>query len=139
MEQKYIILIVIVLLIIIVLYYSFTENFKETFTSVYDQISGNCNYLIIPDSTSNVPSMDPTNSRNMCINCDGCGVCSNQLGNKNISECVKGSETGPSDPRIFCKSYQYKSNQPVISSSPTPSNNFFYGDKSKRINNYCSK
>lgn len=128
---------VIVLLIVVWLYY----RSSEPFTSVSNQIGGsrNCNYLIIPDSTSNEASMDSTNARNMCKNCDGCGVCSNQLGNKNISECVAGDKNGPVDPRIFCQSYEFQNNQPILNKSTTPKNNFFYGDKSKRINNYCSK
>jgi hypothetical protein len=130
---------VIVVLFIIWFWYRSTKS-NESFTSVYDQISGsdNCNYLIIPDSTSNEASMDSTNAHDMCKSCDGCGVCSNQIDSKNISECVKGGQSGPSDSRIFCKSYQYKNNQPIINSSSLPTNNYFYGDKSKRMNNYCS-
>jgi hypothetical protein len=133
MERKTMIIIgVIVLLIVIWLYY----RSSESFTSISDQIGGsqNCNYLIIPDSSSstNEYSMDSTNARNLCKNCTGCGICSNQLGMKNISECVTGDKNGPVDSRIFCKSYEYQNNQPIMNRSPTPKNNFFYGK------NYCS-
>jgi len=122
---------IIVLLIIIWLYY----RSSESFTSISDQIGGsqNCNYLIIPDSTTNEPSMDSTNARNLCKNCDGCGICSNQIGMKNISECVTGNKNGPVDSRIFCQSYEYQDNQPIMNTSPTPKNILFNGK------NYCHK
>ena len=126
MERKTMIIIgVIVWLIVVLLYY----KSSEPFTSVSEQIGGsqNCNYLIIPDSTSNEDSMDSTNAINMCKNCDGCGVCSNKLGNKNISECVTWDKNGPADSRIFCQSYEYNNNEPILNKSATPKNNFFYG------------
>lgn len=133
MERNTIIIISIIVLLIIIWFY---YRYSEPFTSISDQIGGsrNCNYLIIPDSSvsSNEPSMDSTNARNLCKNCDGCGICSNQLGMKNISECVQGDNNGPTDSRIFCQSYEYRNNQPIMNRSPTPKNNFFYAK------NYCS-
>ncbi len=109
------------------------ENFTESFTSISDQIGGsqNCNYLIIPDSTSFEASIDSTNAIDMCKKCNGCGVCSNQYGMKIISECVTGDKNGPADPRIFCKSYEFQNMKPIINASPTPRNKFFNGK------NYC--